>query len=140
MLDQRVVQWIFDGSNRNLRLIPPGMMFQISCKVSIVTKGTIAPVAGNPRQGSRLAITAVYREEGPTDQTLPLCNPKQHEPVAARKGEQTDNVGAAALYVDRILIWGAGLTINKASFGQLVPHSSCQNGPASQKVDESTKL
>jgi hypothetical protein len=62
----------------------------------------MAPVANNPRQGSRLAITIMYRDR-PTAQTLPLCNPEQHEPVAARKvNKQTTWGGAAALYVGRI--------------------------------------
>lgn len=57
----------------------------------------------------------MYRDR-PVAQTLPFVIPSTMGVWLRGKGEQTDMWEAAALYVDRILIWGAELMINKASF------------------------
>ena len=67
----------------------------------------MAPVANNPRQGSRLAVTIMYGDR-PAAQTLPFVIPSNTGVWLRGKGEQTDMWEVAALYVDHILHLGSG--------------------------------
>ena len=85
-----------DGSKKRLTVISTRhgvlcLLRSIDC-----AEGTMAPVANNPRQGPRLAVTIMYGDR-PVPQALPLVIPSNMGVWLRGKGEQNRYVGGSSL-------------------------------------------